>query len=125
MFQNINSWQNKSLSLKEIYRKYDPEIILFAHTNRTNNNPPKFFPYKTFAINTARNASGVVLFIKPWLKYSPINHKFVSDTVAIKVETNTGPIIVAVNYTPPILQLSATTRSELVGQSSDTNIPYC
>ena len=48
---------------------------MFAHIGRIDNKPPvKFFPYKTFVVNTGGGFSGVALFIKPWLRYTPVKH---------------------------------------------------
>ena len=51
--------------------------------------------------NTATNASGVAILIKPNIKHSKITHPFRGDTLALKVETSLGPIIIATNYSPP------------------------
>ena len=102
IFQNINGWDQKAPSLKQIYNKLNPDIILLADTSHlVTQQPIKFFPYKVYSHNTAARYSGVAILIKPYIKHSLINHKFVSDTIAIKVETNTGPVLIAVNYNPP------------------------
>ena len=71
----------------------------------TSNYPPrpliKFFPYSCYEYNTARVHSGVAILIKRHIKHYQIFYKFGSDTLAIKVETRSGPIILATNYTPP------------------------
>ena len=103
IFQNIHSWQNKHLALKEIFKQLNPDIILLADTGHTPTMPPmKFYPFKAYSKNTARASSGVAIFVNPRIKHQLINHNFVSDTLAIKIETNSGPIIVAVNYSPPL-----------------------
>ena len=64
----------------------------------------KFFPYRCYHYNTdpnPRTHSGVAIFIKTYIKHKVIEHKFSSDTLAILVETNNGPVIISVNYTPP------------------------
>ena len=100
-FQNVNSWHNKATTLKEIYRIYDPDVILLADTSQLpNSRPIKFFPYKVFSLNTANLHSGVAIMEKPYISFVPINHKFMSDTLGIKIETLTGPINILVNYTP-------------------------
>ena len=86
-FQNINGWKNKSTRIKAIYRKYDPDIILLADIGIAANDPSlKFFPFKQHAINTVNEHSGVAIYIKTYIKYSLINHKFISDTIAIKID---------------------------------------
>ena len=51
--------------------------------------------------NNSYNYAGVVLFVKPNIKFKQITNAFTSDTVAIQIETTTGPVIVVVNYSPP------------------------
>ena len=58
-------------------------------------------PYITYTHNIGRIGGGVALLIKPHITHSKINHRFDGDTIAIKIETTLGPIIVAVNYSPP------------------------
>ena len=43
----------------------------------------------------------MAVLIKPHITHSKISYKFTGDTIAIKIETTLGPIIVAVNYSPP------------------------
>ena len=61
----------------------------------------KFLNHTVYAHNTAQNHSGVAILIRQDIQHSLIKRDFEGDTVAIKVETTTGPIIVATNYTPP------------------------
>ena len=90
------------MALKEIYKQLNPDIILLADTSHTpNQRPMKFYPYKAYTKNTARLSSGVAIFIKSTITHSLIDHAFISDTLALKVETDSGPVIIAVNYTPP------------------------
>ena len=39
--------------------------------------------------------------VKRNIKHNLIHFKFSSDTMAIKIETSSGPVVLAVNYTPP------------------------
>ena len=45
--------------------------------------------------------SGVAILIKPNIQHMLVKHKFQHDTIAIQVETLSGPVIIAVNYSPP------------------------
>ena len=51
--------------------------------------------------NTAQDHSGVAILIKKDIEHSLITHVFDGDTLAIKVETSLGPIILGTNYSPP------------------------
>ena len=104
LFQNTNGWVAKAPALKLIFRKHDPDILLVAHTSVANDFPLKFFPYRCYHHNTATLYSGVAIFIKPHIKHSLISHQFQSDTIALRVETSHGPIVLATNYTPPSRQ---------------------
>ena len=102
IFQNINGWIQKKEALQQIYTELNPDIILFAHTNIA---PPRrhihIHPYISYMHNTANNASGVAILIKPNITHSKITHVFQGETIAIKIETTLGPIIIATNYSPP------------------------
>ena len=81
--------------------KYNPDIILLADTGLTSVQPLKFFPYTVYKHNTQSRSSGVAILIKPNIQHVLIKHKFEHDTLAIQVETLSGPVIIAVNYSPP------------------------
>ena len=51
--------------------------------------------------NTHGVHSGVAILIKPNIQHQLVKHNFEHDTIAIQVETLSGPVIIAVNYTPP------------------------
>ena len=78
------------------------DILLLAHTNIF---PPykdiKLLGYTVYCYNTAQNHSGVAILIRSDIQHNIINKKFEGDTLAIKIETTTGPVIIATNYSPP------------------------
>ena len=102
IFQNINGWYGKEDALKLYYSQENPDIILLAHTNHF---PPrsaiKIHPYIVYTCNTAQLYSGVAILVKRDIEHSLIDKKFDGDTLAIKVETSIGPIIIGTNYSPP------------------------
>ena len=101
IYQNINGWTSRSNEHKYALNKYNPDIILIADTGLTSDKPLKFFPYTVYKHNTHSKHSGVAILIKPNIEHILVKHKFEHDTLAIQVETLSGPIIIAVNYTPP------------------------
>ena len=102
LFQNINGWHCKKSNLRLDYEEIKPDIILLAHTNIHGTvQPIRLFPYTVYMHNTAQNFSGVAILIKRDINHSLINRKFDGDTLAIKVETSLGSIIVGTNYSPP------------------------
>ena len=94
--------EKKQNALKQYYAQHDPDIILFAHTNIESPAPTpiKIHPYITHMYNTGKLCSGVAILIKPYITHSIITHTFIGDTLAIKIETSLGPIIIATNYSP-------------------------
>ena len=101
IYQNINGWQNKSQILRQAFSTVNADVILLAHTGLENNNPLKFHPYTPYQHTTGGYYSGVGILIKNNIQHSLVKHKFKHDTIAIRVETTTGPIILATNYHPP------------------------
>ena len=101
IFQNINGWSSRSQEHKYALNKYNPDIILIADTGLTSVQPLKFFPYIVYKHNTQGLHSGVAILIKPNIQHKLVKHKFEHDTIAIQVETLSGPVIIAVNYSPP------------------------
>ena len=101
-FQNINGYIEKERAIQQIYTRLNSDIILFAHTNIAPPTAPiNIHPYITHMHNTARYHSGVAILVKPHITHKIVTHNFRGDTLAIQVETSTGPIIIAVNYSPP------------------------
>ena len=102
IFQNINGWHNKKEDLKLDYRRHNPDVILLACTNIYNGKKPiYFYPYTVYQQNTEENWSGVAILVKRDIDHHLVNHKFNDDTLAIRVETSLGPIIIGTNYSPP------------------------
>ena len=101
IFQNINGWSSRPQEHKYALNKYNPDIILIADTGLTSVQPLKFFPYIVYKHNTQGLHSGVAILIKPNIQHKLVKHKFEHDTIAIQVETLSGPVIIAVNYSPP------------------------
>ena len=101
VFQNTNGWTFRSNEHKYALNRYNPDIIMIADTSLTSEQPLKFFPYIVYKHNTQGKHSGVAILIKPNIQHTLVKHKFEHDTIAIQVETLSGPIILAVNYSPP------------------------
>ena len=101
VYQNINGWTSRFREHKHALNKYNPDVILMADTGLTSVQPLKFFPYIVYKANTQALHSGVAILIKPNIQHTLVKHRFVHDTLAIQVETLSGPVIIAVNYSPP------------------------
>ena len=81
-------------NIKYALNKYNPDIILIADTGLTSVQPLKFFPYIVYKYNTQGLHSGVAILIKPNIQHKLVKHKFEHDTIAIQVETLSGPVII-------------------------------
>lgn len=102
IFQNVNGWELNKILHKQFFSKYNPDIILINDTGINQEQIIKFYPYICYHTNNENVHSGAAIFVKPNIEHKRINpKKFHHDTVAITVETKTGPIIIATNYHPP------------------------
>ena len=102
---NVNHWNNKKHELINIYRQYNPDIILINDHTITETQNIKIPYYDTYIINKSnrqnnRDHRGVAIAIK-----NNINHRllddFTTDLTAITVETGQGPVTIATDYIPP------------------------
>ena len=102
IFQNVNGWETNKILHKQFFLKYNPDIIIINDTGITQEQIIKFYPYICYHINSEKESSGAAIFIKQNINHTRIDpKKFHHDTVAVSVETKTGPIIIATNYHPP------------------------
>ena len=83
----------------------DLDVILIAHTGLKDDDDKqrlKMSPYTCYQFNPTGNFyAGVGILIKKNIKHKLVTHKFQHDTIAIQVETPTGPIILATIYHRP------------------------
>ena len=101
IFQNVNGWETNKILHKQFFLKYNPDIIIINDTGISQEQIIKFYPYKCYHSNSEKEHSGAAIFIKQNISHTRIDpKKFHHDTVAVSVETKTGPIIIATNYHP-------------------------
>ena len=99
---NVQHWQNRRFTLSNTYRVIDPDIILINSHCLPDNIPMKIPSFNIVKKNSLNNlADGTAIAIKRNIKYK-IMDDFISDLLAIEVETTTGNIIIATLYQPPI-----------------------
>ena len=102
-YANIQTWtEEKADTLKAHLTQNSPDVILLADIGRTDKNKPiKIFQYLVFATNkNNENSAGAAVAIRKGLDFKVLNH-FNYDTIAVLVQTQSGPIILMTNYTPP------------------------
>ena len=94
---------NRKNELYNSFAKHNPDVILLNSTCALNTDTDKikWFTYKVYQRNYANeNHAGVAICIKYDIQYKIIDN-FEQDTLAIEIETNRGPVIIATTYTPP------------------------
>ena len=102
IFQNVNGWGTNEILHKQFLSKYNPDIILINDTGIEQNGTIKLYPYICYHVNKEKEKSGAAILIKRNIQHTRVNpRKFHHDTVAVTVETKTGPIVIATNYHPP------------------------
>ena len=102
IYQNVHGWENKANLLRRTFSTLNADVILLADTGLKNNNKLKFHPYISYQhSSTGGFHAGVGIFIKKSIQHSLVKRKFSHDTIAVYIETTTGPIILATNYHPP------------------------
>lgn len=99
---NVLAWtQERRQELSNTYLRLNPDIILINSTGITNDSLFKLFTYKTYHKNFAReNHAGIAIAVRYNIKHKLINN-FIDDTLAIQVDTDIGPVIIATSYIPP------------------------
>ena len=100
-YQNIRGWSTNDKLHRRSLTIGDPDVILIADTGMKDDERIGIQPYIPYQRNTEHRSSGAAILIKRNIKHQQIKHQFVHDTVAIQVETTTGPVIIATNYHPP------------------------
>jgi hypothetical protein len=101
---NVSTWNNKKITLSNIYNQHDPDIILLNETSVINGQALKIFNYNTYTVNRANERyAGAAIAIKKDIKYRLFDN-FHSDMLAVTIDTLQGPITIATMYTPPRTQ---------------------
>ena len=102
-YANIQTWTNeKSQTLRAYLTKTNPDVILLSDIGKTDRQIPiKIFQYLVFATNKRNeNSAGVAIVIRKGLEFKVLNN-FDYDTIGVQIQTQTGPLIIMTNYTPP------------------------
>lgn len=96
---NIRSWENNKYAFMIDISHHNPDIILLNETGILKNNQIKLSGYNSI-IKSPGAAHGIVILIKIELSFENV---IINDdnTLAIKLFTKMGPIIIATAYSPP------------------------
>ena len=102
-YANVQTWTNeKRETLRAHLTKTNPDIILLSDIGKTDRKIPiKIYPYLVFATNkNNENSAGVAIAIRKGLEFKLLNN-FDHDTIGVQIQTQSGPLILMTNYTPP------------------------
>ena len=104
-YQNIRGWATNKHIHRETLISGSPDVILLTDTGMPDNKKIWITPYIPYQRNTSTEDppknSGAAILVNKGIQHRRVNHEFVHDTVAVEIETLTGPVIVATNYHPP------------------------
>ena len=104
VYQNVNLWETNKHSLRPAFSKVNPDVILMADTGLGPSSPIKLHPYIAYqSKNIPGIHAGVAILIRRGIEHRIIQKPFFYDTIAIRIETPKGPIIIATSYHPPRL----------------------
>lgn len=98
---NVLNWRNRRIGLSNIYRNIDPDIILINSHGVPENEPlhiPMYRIHKKNSTNT--HTDGTAIAVKHNIPHKILDH-FISDMLAIEIDTTTGKLIIATLYQPP------------------------
>ena len=102
-YNNVQHWTDeKAQGLAAHLTINNPDVILIASTSRRSHQTKIKIPgYNVHSTNKMDEMSaGVAIAIKKSIKYKILNN-FQLDTIAAKIETSDGEIIIMTNYSPP------------------------
>ena len=95
------NWQTNKNSLIDNYLKANPDIILINSHGLKSTEQLKIPGYKTYKINYSEAlADGSAIAIKYNIKHK-LYDDFDFDVLAVEIQTNLGPVIIATTYLPP------------------------
>ena len=98
---NVLHWKTNKLSISNMLLQESPDIILINSHGQNNDKNIKILGYSIHQKNIANTQhNGVAIGIKKNITYKILDN-FESDILAVELETQQGPIIIATSYSPP------------------------
>ena len=99
---NVLKWTPaRATELGNTYAAHNPDVVLLNATGMKNTERIKLFPYTVYQRNTLNDEhAGVAIAIRNNVKHT-VYDDFVSDTLAVKIMTSHGPLMLATSYIPP------------------------
>ena len=98
---NVLHWPTRKFDLFNTYRQFDPDVILINSHGMSDDSRLKIPGFRVYQMNSSGEASdGVAIAVRSRLNHI-IQEDFLSDTLAIDIETPDGPLTIATTYLPP------------------------
>ena len=106
IYHNVLKWTStRANELYNIYRIYDPDLILLNSPGKKQEEKIKIFGYKVYQKNYYNeNSAGIAVAIKSNITHKIIDH-YNGDILGMELETSKGRITVATAYVqlPPFI----------------------
>ena len=101
MQHNVLTWDQRKYDLSNTYRQLDPDIILINSHGLTDDSRLKIPGYRVHQTNLSNERhDGVAIAVKSRLRHR-VDDDFISETLAVEIDTSDGPVAVATSYLPP------------------------
>ena len=98
---NVLNWRERRYQLTDVYKSLDADVILINSHGVPNDTPLKIHGYNVYKRNFSNTPSdGTAIAVKHSVSHRLLDD-FISDTLAIELDTNTGKILLATLYQPP------------------------
>lgn len=98
---NILNWRTNKDSVMYNFSQINPDIILINSHGLKDSESLKIPGYKTYKVNSSGEINdGSAIAIKQHLHHKLFDD-FLTDFIAVQIETSLGPIIIATTYLPP------------------------
>ncbi|KAK3867640.1 hypothetical protein Pcinc_026917 [Petrolisthes cinctipes] len=89
------------MQLSNIYRNIDPDVILINSHGIPDTDPLHIPQYRIHRKNsTNKHTDGTAIAVKNTIPHKILD-QFISDTLAVELDTTTGKLIIATLYQPP------------------------
>ena len=101
LIHNVQHWKTRTPHLKNCYAKLNPDIIIINSHGLKYEETLRIRGYNIIKINTTEEINDrSAICIKTNMHYKTYDD-FITDVIAIEIETQTGPIIIGTTYLPP------------------------
>ena len=97
---NVLSWENRKYDLINTYRRYDADILVLNSHGLSDDKRLKIPGFRVYQQNDSNDQNdGVAIAVKCRLRHR-VEDDFLSETLAIEIDTPDGPLLIATSYLP-------------------------